>query len=301
MVGFDLADDAGVVRLGGGQALIQTLDFFTPIVDDPYTFGLIAATNSLSDVYAMGGIPLSAMNIVCFPDKDLPVEVLREILRGGADKVAEAGALLVGGHSVSDKELKYGLSVSGLVAEDAVWTNAGAQSGDWLVLTKPLGTGVIATAIKREACPAEAEEAAIKAMSTLNRAARDAAAEGVVHAATDITGFGLVGHAWEIARASGVKLVFDAHAIPLLPHARELAAAGHLTRGERSNRSYVGHALSWRGVAEDLQRLFVDPQTSGGLLLSLPEQDARRLAAAGVGAVVGRVEAGAAGVEIVGG
>jgi selenide,water dikinase len=301
IVGFDTADDAGVVRLGDGRCLIQTLDFFTPIADDPYTFGAIAAVNALSDVYAMGGAPMTAMNIVCWPHKDLPPEVLGEILRGGADKVREAGALLVGGHSVTDKELKYGLSVTGIVEEDQLWTNAGAAPGQLLLLTKPVGTGVLSTAVKRGACPPEAEAASVASMLTLNRAACEAARPHGVTGCTDITGYGLVGHAWELARASRVRLVIEAAAVPLLPEVLALAAAGHLTRGEKSNRAYVGDALEWVDVPAPLQSALVDPQTSGGLLMSLPEAGARALAAAGVGAIIGRVEAGLPGLRIVGG
>lgn len=299
IVGFDTADDAGVVRLGDGRALIQTVDFFTPIVDDPYTYGAIAAANALSDVYAMGGTPLCAMNILCWPHKDLPPEALHELLQGGGAKVREAGALLVGGHSVRDKELKFGLSVTGLVDEDRVWTNAGARPGDSLVLSKALGTGVISTAIKRGACPEASEDAAVRSMLTLNRAARDAAAQGVVHACTDVTGFGLIGHAWELARASGVEVRLHAGALPLLPGARELAAAGHVTGGAKSNRLYPGASLRvLPGVDPALEALALDPQTSGGLLFSLPEADAARLIDAGVAVRVGEVVAGEAAVVL---
>ncbi len=287
------------MRLDDGRCLIQTLDFFTPIVDDAYTFGAIAATNSLSDVYAMGGLPITAMNILCWPHHDLPPEVLADMLRGGADKVIEAGALLVGGHSVTDSELKFGLSVTGEVREEGLWSNAGARAGGVLVLTKAVGTGVLSTALKRGECPEEAEAASVAGMLLLNRAARDAAAEGVVHACTDVTGNGLVGHAWEIARASGVRLVIEAASVPLLPWALEAAAAGHLTRGEKSNRRYVGEALSWGDVAPALQSVLVDPQTSGGLLFALPASDAARLVAAGVGVAIGRVEAGEPSVAVV--
>jgi len=298
LVGFDSADDAGVVRLPDGRLLIQTLDFFTPIVDDPYTFGAIAAVNSLSDVYAMGGTPLTAMNILCWPKNQLPVEALQELLRGGADKVHEAGAALVGGHSVTDKELKYGLSVSGIVEEPGLWTNAGARPGDRLVLTSAVGTGIIATAVKRNDCPQDAESASIAQMLQLNDTAMQAGARGVVHACTDITGNGLVGHAWEMAKASGVTVQIRASRVPLLPHARALAAAGHLTAGERSNRRYVGSALRWQGVPADLQSVLVDPQTSGGLLFALPADDAARLVDDGVGVEVGQVVAGPAAVVV---
>ncbi len=271
-------------RLPDGRCLIQTLDFFTPIVDDPYTFGAIAAANSLSDVYAMGGRPLTAMNILCW-DESLPEHILVEILRGGADKVVESGAVLVGGHSVTAPELKFGLSVTGEVAEDAFWTNAGAQPGDELVLTKPLGTGVVTTAAKQDACPEHALVTAIETMARLNR--NDFTG---VHACTDVTGFGLAGHAWEIARASGVRLVFSAEALPLLPEALRLAGLGHLTRGDKSNRRLVGAALLMDGVHPDLQRLIVDPQTSGGLLVCAPPGQV-------AGVVVGHVTDQAPAVE----
>ena len=298
LVGFDSADDAGVVRLADGRLLIQTLDFFTPIVDDPATFGAIAAVNALSDVYAMGGTPLTAMNILCWPKNDLPVEALQALLRGGADKVREAGAALVGGHSVTDKELKFGLSVSGIVDEAGLWTNAGARPGDRLVLTGAIGTGIIATAVKRAACPVEAAEASTAQMLALNDVAMTAGRGGVVHACTDITGNGLVGHAWEVARASGVTLRLHANRVPLLPHVRTLAAAGHLTGGERSNRRYVGEALHWEDVPGDLQSVMVDPQTAGGLLFALPQEDAARLVQTGIGVEVGRVVDGPASVVV---
>lgn len=257
------------MRLDAERALVQTVDFFTPVVDDAYTFGAIAAANALSDVYAMGGVPLSALNILCWRD-DLPHELLHAVLQGGLDKVREAGAVLAGGHSVTDNEPKFGLAVTGLVHPDRIWANQGARPGDELWLSKPLGTGILTTAMKRQQCPEQAAAAAIEAMSTLNRAACDAARAGEVHACTDVTGFGLVGHAWEMARASGVALQFEADALPLLPEARELAEAGHLTRGNLSNRVYVGDALHIDGIDELLQCVVVDPQTSGGLLMAVP-------------------------------
>jgi len=298
VVGYDTADDAGVVRLVDGRYLIQTLDFFTPIVDDPFTFGAIAATNALSDVYAMGGVPLSALNIVCWPEKDLPEEVLIEILRGGAAKIREAGAVLVGGHSVTDKELKYGLSISGFTDKDRLWTNAGAQVGDRLVLTKAVGTGIITTAMKREQCPTGAQDAAVESMLKLNAEGRSAALELDVHACTDITGNGLVGHSWEMARASNVQLVVQADSVPVLQDAIDLAAAGHLTRGEKSNRAYVGDSLSWGDVPAALQSVIVDPQTSGGLLFALGADNARVLIDSGVGTDIGEVVDGSAGIRI---
>lgn len=286
-----------MVRLPDGSLLIQTVDFFTPIVDDPYTFGAIAAANSLSDVYAMGGTPLSAMNILCWPEGTLPTSALAEILRGAADAVQAAGAILVGGHSVKDAEPKFGLSVSGLVQPDGLWTNAGAQEGDVLVLSKPLGTGILTTALKRGACPPEAERAAVAAMRTLNRDACLAAAQGTVHACTDVTGNGLLGHAWELAQGSRVSLHIDAGALPLLPHTRALAEAGFKTGADKNNRAYVG-ALSWEGVDETTRRVLADPQTSGGLLFCLPPEDGARLVAAGIGPIIGRVGPGPAGLHI---
>ena len=285
------------MRLPDGRLMIQTLDFFTPIVDDGYAFGAIAAANALSDVYAMGGAPATAMNIVCWPHTELPASLLGEIMRGGADKVREAGAILVGGHSVRDPELKYGLSITGFVDADRLWTNAGAQPGDALVLTKPLGTGILSTAMKRGRCPEDAGDAAIAAMLTLNRAGRDAAAAGVVHACTDVTGFGLAGHGWEIARASGVRLVIQAGAVPLLPGVMDAAREGLVPGGARNNRAYVGDALEWGDVEDAAQAVMIDPQTSGGLLLSLPEADAERVVAAGVGVRIGHVEAGPAAIR----
>lgn len=271
---------------------MQTLDFFTPIVDDAFTYGAIAAANALSDVYAMGGVPVTAMNILCWQE-DLPEELLAQLLAGGAAKVREAGAILVGGHSVTDKELKYGLSVTGLVDEDRLWTNAGARPGDVLVLTKALGTGVIATALKRGACPPQAVSASVAGMLRLNREACEAARELEVHGATDVTGYGLAGHGFEMARASGVRLRIRARDVPLLPHALELAARGHLTRGDVSNRRLAGDALRFVDVGPALQAILVDPQTSGGLLLSVPEATADALREAGIGTRIGTVEAGA--------
>lgn len=288
-----------MVRTPDGRCLIQTTDFFTPVVDDPYQFGAIAAANALSDVYAMGGVPLSCLNIVCWPHRDLEPEILGEILRGGADKVREAGAVVVGGHSVTNAELLFGLAVTGLVDCDRIWANAGARDGDALVLTKPLGTGVLSTAIKRGMCPPEAAEAATRAMITLNRAAADAARPLDVHGCTDITGFGLVGHAWELARASGLQVHIASADVPLLPFALEAAEAGHLTRGETKNRAYVGEALHWaETVSGPLQSVLVDPQTSGGLLLALPSEQAATLEAQGVGVVIGSCRAGEPGVWV---
>lgn len=283
-----------MVRLDAERALVQTVDFFTPVVDDPYLYGAIAAANALSDIYAMGGEPLTALNILCW-DKELPSEILHDILRGGMDKVKEAGALLVGGHSVTDTEIKYGLSVTGLVHPDRIWKNEGARPGDVLVLTKPVGTGIVTTAMKNDACPPDLAARTIEVMATLNRAARDVARPLEVHAATDITGFGLAGHAWEMAHASDVLLEFEAGAVPLLEGATELAEQGHLTRGDRDNRPYV-RDLRFQGVSTALRSVFVDPQTSGGLLLAVAPADADALVAAGF-PVVGRVLAGPAAIS----
>ena len=274
LVGRDTSDDAAVYRISPGLALIQTVDFFTPIVDDPETFGRIAAANALSDVYAMGGRPLLAMNIVCFPSRSLPLAVLRDVLRGGCEVVQRSGALLVGGHTVDDRELKYGLAVTGTVAPDRVVTNAGARPGDVLILTKPLGTGVLATAIKAGMAPTEVVAEAVRWMSTLNREAAEAMQEVGVHACTDVTGFGLLGHALELARASRVSLVVDALRVPLIAGVRELADLGMLPAGSFANRRYCeGSLVVERGVAPQLVDLLADAQTSGGLLIAVgPER-----------------------------
>lgn len=297
LVGFSTSDDAGVVRVDDNTAWIQTVDFFTPIVDDPTIFGEIAAVNALSDIYAMGGTPKTALNILCW-DESLPPDVLHAILAGGFAKVREAGALLVGGHSVSAPELKYGLAVTGVAHPRKVWSNAGAQPGDTLVLTKPLGTGIATTAIKRGACPPGLENNVIDAMRTLNAASATSARPLDVHACTDITGFGLAGHAWEMAKASRVHLRIHASALPTFDGVLQLAADGHVTRGERTNRAYVGEALSFDGVPKAHQSVIVDPQTSGGLLIALPPHDAAALADQRVGVIVGDVREGDAAVAI---
>ncbi len=304
IVGIEHADDAGVVRLNAEQALVQTVDFFTPIVDDARMFGAIAAANAMSDVYAMGGEPLTVLNIVCFPNDKLPIEVLQEILLGAGEKVAEAKAILAGGHSVRDPELKFGLSVTGLVHPERVWANQGARPGDALVLTKPLGTGVLSTALKSERISNEEMLPAAQSMARLNRDAMLAAKEGTVHACTDVTGNGLVGHAWEMARSSECRLVLTAGELPLLQLARELAAEGMVPGGARANERYVGDAFSASDeLAAGLRDVALCPETSGGLLISLPASDADaligRLAKRGVtGCRIGRVEAGEAGVHL---
>lgn len=297
LVGTETFDDAGVYALDDELALVQTVDFFPPLVDDPYQFGQIAAANALSDVYAMGGEPLTALNIVGFPDQELPAEVLVEILRGGADKVREAGALVVGGHSVRDAEVKYGLAVTGRVHPRRIWTNSGARPGDALILTKPLGSGVLTSAAKSGKLPPEELAEAIAVMSALNRAARDAAAGVGVHACTDITGFGLAGHAFEMAEASHVTIVLEASRVPLMARTLELARQGVLTRAHRTTREFLGERLALDPAVETaLAGVLMDAQTSGGLLLSVPENRAdplvRALRAARVpaAAIVGRVE-----------
>jgi selenide,water dikinase len=298
LVGMETSDDAGVYRLTPEIALIQTVDFFTPVVNDPYTFGQIAAANALSDVYAMGGRPLTALNIVCYPTKTVPQEVLQAILAGGLNKIHEAGALLVGGHSVDDTELKYGLAVTGVVHPGQIITNRGAQVGDALILTKPLGTGVIATAMKGRLASPEAEAEAIRVMTALNCLPAPCLENLAVHAATDITGFGLLGHALEMAVASGVELTFAAPQVPVLPAAKEYAAMGLIPAGSFANRRFCDQHLQVApGIDPVLVDLFSDAQTNGGLLIALaPDQappfleclKAHGIHAAGIGAVTGK-------------
>lgn len=278
LVGRETGDDAGVVRVREDLALIQTVDFFTPIVNEPRDFGRIAAANALSDVYAMGGSPLTAMNVVCFPKDRLPLHVLKEILLGGIEVIHEAGAFLVGGHSVDDQELKYGLSVTGTVHPDRIITNRGARPGDILILTKPLGTGILATAIKGRMLSSEAREEAVRWMTTLNGEAAEAMQEVGVNACTDITGFGLLGHALEMARASGVALEIRASRVPILKSALEMARLGMIPAGTFANRQFCQHSIR---VGPDVDDLLLDclsdAQTSGGLLISVPEGHAKAL------------------------
>lgn len=302
IVGIATGDDAGVYRVAPGIALVQTVDFFTPIVDDPYLFGQIAATNSLSDVYAMGGKPLTVLNILCFPIKERDPAELVGILKGGADKVQEAGATLLGGHSVEDAEPKFGLAVTGIIDPERVTTNAGAKPGDYIVLTKPLGTGIITTAAKYDHTSTAVLEAACASMTTLNAGAAEAmrsvgiGAEFPIHAATDITGFGLAGHLFHLAKASGVGIEIEAQALPALPEAEALAKAGNLTRGEWDNRNYLGESLQIEAsVSKERTSLILDPQTSGGLAICVAESGLEALLHAlerenvGVRAVIGRV------------
>jgi selenide,water dikinase len=274
LVGFDTSDDAGVYRLNPECALVQTVDFFTPIVDDPYTFGAIAAANALSDVYAMGGRPLTALSIVAYPGKG-DLIVLRAILEGGAAKMIEAGCPVVGGHSVNDEDIKFGFSVTGLVHPDRVWTNGGARPGDVLVFTKRIGTGVISTALKRGIAAEHHVEASVTSMLELNRAAVEALHGLGVHGCTDITGFGLMGHGREMALGSHVTLEIEAQRVPLLSGALEYARAGAVPGGLKNNMEFAGPCVAVRGTIEPaLEQLLYDPQTSGGLLVALPPADA---------------------------
>ncbi len=281
IVGTETFDDAGVFRINDELALVQTCDFFPPLVDDPYDFGRIAAANALSDVYAMGGTPLTALNIVGFPDKELGPEVLVAILSGGADVVNAAGAVIVGGHSVRDAEVKYGLAVTGRVHPRRVWTNAGARPGDVLVLTKPIGSGVLTSAVKAGKAPPESLREAIEVMTTLNRGAARAAERIGVHACTDVTGFGLIGHAFEIAEGSEASITLHAARIPLLAGTLEHARNGVLTRAHRSTREYLGARLAIdEQVEAPLAGVLLDAQTSGGLLLSVAADRVEALIAA---------------------
>jgi selenide,water dikinase len=275
LVGIEHIDDAGVFKIRDDLALVQTVDFFTPIVDDPYTFGQIAAANALSDVYAMGGVPITAMNLVAFPIHAMEIEVLREILKGGLDKMREAEVVLVGGHSIEDQELKYGLAVTGLIHPDAILTNTGAVAGDWIILTKPLGTGIINTAQKGGMAAPEAVQKAIEVMAELNRKAAEVMKGFRVHACTDVTGFGLLGHLSEMLGAGkiGIKIALDA--VPILPQAEEYAGMGLVPGGARRNREfYAPKVQGAKGCTPSLLDILYDPQTSGGLLIAVAEEDA---------------------------
>jgi selenide,water dikinase len=290
LVGHETFDDAGIFRLSDDLALVQTVDFFAPIVDDPYDFGQVAAANALSDVYAMGGEPLTALSIVGFPTGTLPLDVLGQILRGGQDKVHEAGAALVGGHTITDEELKFGLSVTGRVHPDRVLSNANARAGEVLILTKALGTGLVATAVKRGRASAAHEASMVASMKQLNRDAASAALSVAARCATDVTGFGLVGHASHIARASGVTIRLSRSAIPALPGAREALREGIRTGGAERNDSYLAPLVDWGATSEEDHALLIDPQTSGGLLVSVPaDRVGDYLARVGGSVVVGEV------------
>ncbi len=278
IVGTDACDDAGVYRLNDETAIIQTVDFFTPIVDDPYRFGQITAANALSDVYAMGGKPLLAMNIVAFPLGDMDKSVLSDILRGGLEKITEAGALLVGGHSIEDKELKYGLAVTGLVHPDKVLLNSGAQSGDELLLTKPLGTGILSTAIKGGLAGEELEKVITEQMITLNKIAGEAMADFSINACTDITGFGLIGHLYEMAHAAQVAISVNSSAVPLLAETQHYAEMGIIPEGAYKNKKFYEKWVTNNLTKGDpLEMVLYDPQTSGGLLIAAPPAEIRKL------------------------
>ncbi len=275
---METLDDAGVYRLRDDLAIIQTVDFFTPVVDDPYDFGQISVANSLSDVYAMGGRPLTALNIVCFPIKLLEISVLQEVLRGGAEKMREAQVTLVGGHSIDDTELKYGLSVTGVVHPDRLVTTSGAQPGDRIILTKPLGTGVVTTALKAGLAGEELARRVTRSMAALNKTAAAAMLEHGVHACTDITGFGLAGHALKIAENSGVAIELEMAAIPRFPEVVELAGKGLCPGGMFRNRDFYSAKVHFaHGIPETLQDILFDAQTSGGLFICLPAANADKL------------------------
>lgn len=272
IVGIDTSDDAAVYKLNDEMATIQTLDFFTPIIDDPYTFGQIAAANSLSDVYAMGGKPIVALNIVCFPNC-LNMNILGEILRGGADKVLEAGAVIVGGHTVQDDEPKYGLSVTGIVHPDKVLKNYGSETGDILILTKPIGLGIINTAIKAKIASKEAYEKAVKVMAYLNKYAGEIITDYNITSCTDITGFSLIGHSYEMAEPSKKTFRIFKDAIPFIKEAKEYASMGLIPAGCYENKRYLEGKYLLNNVESWMEDILFDPQTSGGLLISCKEKD----------------------------
>lgn len=278
LVGTETSDDAGVFRLRPDLAVVNTVDFFTPIVDDPYVFGQIAAVNALSDVYAMGGEPKTALNLVCFPKGKMEMQVLGEILKGGAEKVREAGAVVVGGHSIIDEEIKYGLAITGVVHPDRVIRNVGVQEGDALILTKPLGTGIITTAIKKKKAPKESVQAAIASMTTLNDTASRIMRRYTVHACSDITGYGILGHALEMASGSSVTLVLESAKLPTLYRTRRLAEKGYLTGGCKRNREYLKDKITIdKSIRKGVVETALDPQTSGGLLIAVAQRYAPKL------------------------
>jgi selenide,water dikinase len=280
IVGTETGDDAGVYRLRPDLAIVNTVDFFTPIVDDPYIFGQISAANSLSDVYAMGGEPKTCMNIVCFPRDKMDIEILGEILKGGAEKVKESGAVIIGGHSIIDEEIKFGMAVTGTIDPEKIFRNVGVQEGDVLILTKPLGTGIITTALKKGRASEESIDAAVKSMAALNAAASAVMRKYPVHACSDITGFGIMGHGLGMASGSGVTLVFEAEKFPLLPDAVRLAEKGYITGGCKRNREYLGEKMAIESsIREGLVEVAIDPQTSGGLLIALAKRHAPELVA----------------------
>ena len=278
LVGFDTGDDAGVYLIAPGLALVQTVDFFTPIVDDPWTFGEIAATNSLSDIYAMGGRPVSALAIVGFPNTGRDLDILEKVLQGGLAKMREAGCSVIGGHSIGDEEIKFGYAVTGLVDPRRVLANRGARPGDRLVLSKRLGTGIIATTLKKQKASEASANASTESMRTLNRVASEAAQEFEVHAATDITGFGLLGHLRALAVASGVSLVIEHEQVEFLPGALDYSRQGYLPGGLKNNAQFLGGCVEFAPeIPQEIRHLFFDPQTSGGLLLVVSEKDSAAL------------------------
>jgi selenide,water dikinase len=300
LVGRETFDDAGVFRVSDDLALVQTVDFFAPIVDDPFDFGQIAAANALSDVYAMGGQPLTALNIVAFPTSELPIDVLTQILAGGQEKVHEAGAFIVGGHTVIDTELKYGLAVTGRAHPNFLLTNAGAVPGDQLILTKPVGNGILATAAKRGLLSAEAQRPMLDAMKMLNGAASRAALAVGARCATDITGFGLLGHMSHIARASKVTLRVELDSIPVFAGVREAVRAGATTDGAKRNAEYGNDLVRWKKGNDEDRAILWDPQTSGGLLLCISrDQVSNYLSRVGGSVVIGEViERGEVAIEV---
>ena len=292
IVGFDKSDDAGVFRLSDEVALVQTVDFFTPVADDPFVYGQIAAINALNDVYAMGGTPLSALSLVCYPQKG-DWDVLGEILAGGQSAMNAEGVVVIGGHSVDDQEMKFGYAVTGTVHPDKVVTNAGARPGDVLILTKAIGTGAINTAVKHGVARPSTADAAIRSMTTSAAHASRVMLKTGANSCTDVTGFGLLGHAYEMAKASRVTLTIDSKDVPLLPDVLELIGDGMLTRGDKNNRDYVGDTVKIdERVSSAMQSALFDPQTAGGLLISLPENAADRfLLEIGDAVIIGRVAA----------
>src|SRR5258705_3485628 len=270
MVGFETADDAGVYRLRDDLALVQTLDFFTPIVDDPYDYGRIAALNSINDVWAMAGTPITAMAITCFPKKGVDPAILGEIMRGGLETLNKYGVTLIGGHSVDSEQIMFGYSVTGVIDPDKIATNSGARAGDVIILTKPIGTGVISTGIKLEKTTPEVAASSVATMLTPGNHAAEAMREFGVKGATDVTGFALLGHAWEMARASKVTIVIESGRVPLLDGALELATAGVITGADKTNREYVGDDIEIdQSVSKEMRRLLFDPQTAGGMLIAI--------------------------------
>jgi selenide,water dikinase len=297
LVGLDTSDDAGVFQLTEDLALVQTVDYFTPIVDDPYMFGQIAAANALSDIYAMGGKPITALNIVGFPINKLDKQILAEILRGAGDKLEEAGATLVGGHSIDDTEPKFGMAVTGLIHPKRILTNCSACPGDLLILTKPIGVGILTTAIKRDKLDEESIKQVVQVMATLNKTAAEVAERYEVHAATDVTGFGLLGHASEMARGSNVGLEIELSKVPILPRTREMALEKAIPGGTKSNHRWLQDKVEYDAEIDEIdQYILCDAVTSGGLLFSVAPDDAeemvRDLQARGVqGVIIGRVVA----------